>query len=194
MAAIGYLLSPLLLAPLMLALYSLEVRAEGRTTLLISLASVGLVVVTTVVAGPTGEPDVLKTVGPEAWLALPAALGYGSRVRHAFLESLQTRAEHAERTREEKARHRVAEERRRIARELHDVVAHHLALTNAQAGTAAYLVRSNPEQAEKMVTQLAGTTSAARRELNATVGLMERHSTSLSSPRARFETCRPAST
>ncbi len=66
----------------------------------------------------------------------------------------------------------MAEERVRIARELHDVVAHHLALANAQAGTAAHLVRRNPAQAEQLITELAGTTSSALRELKATVGLL----------------------
>jgi len=82
------------------------------------------------------------------------------------------RAEYAERTREEEARHRVAEERVRIARELHDVVAHHLALANAQAGTVAHLMRTHPDQAEKIVNELTGTTSSALREMKAVVGLL----------------------
>lgn len=60
----------------------------------------------------------------------------------------------------------------RIARELHDVVAHHLALANAQATTAAHLSRSDPEQAHEMLDALSRTTSAALRELKATVGLL----------------------
>ncbi len=60
------------------------------------------------------------------------------------------------------------------ARELHDVVAHHLALANAQAGTAAYLARSHPDQVQRILTDLAGTTSAALREMKATVGLLRR--------------------
>ena len=85
---------------------------------------------------------------------------------------MQARAEHAERTREEEARLRVTEERMRIARELHDVVAHHLALANAQAGTAAHLARTDPEQAQRILTDLTGTTSSALRELKATVGVL----------------------
>ena len=59
-----------------------------------------------------------------------------------------------------------------IARELHDVVAHHLALANAQAGAAAHLMVTKPEQAQKMVAELAATTSSALRELKGTVGLL----------------------
>ena len=53
---------------------------------------------------------------------------------------LEERARRAEQTREEEARRRVAEERLRIARELHDVVAHHIALINVQAGVAGHLL------------------------------------------------------
>jgi signal transduction histidine kinase len=60
----------------------------------------------------------------------------------------------------------------RIARELHDVVAHHIALANAQANAAEYLMRTDPRQAHEIIAQLTGTTSAALRELKATVGLM----------------------
>jgi signal transduction histidine kinase len=93
-------------------------------------------------------------------------------MRSEYLQAAQTRAEQAERTREEVARHRVAEERMRIARELHDVVAHHLALANAQAGTAAHVVRNRPDQAQQMLAELSATTSSALRELKAAVGLL----------------------
>jgi signal transduction histidine kinase len=66
----------------------------------------------------------------------------------------------------------VAEERVRIARDRHDVVAHHLALANAQAGTLAHLMRTRPDQAHRIIADLAGTTSAALRELKATVGVL----------------------
>lgn len=60
----------------------------------------------------------------------------------------------------------------RIARELHDVVAHHMALANAMAGTAAHLARTHPDQVPPILDDLAGTTSSALRELKATVGLL----------------------
>lgn len=100
------------------------------------------------------------------------AFADAGRSRRDYLAALHARAELAERTREEEARHRVGEERVRIARELHDIVAHHMALAHAQASTAAYLLQSNPELAREMLDQLAGSTSAALRELKATVGLL----------------------
>ncbi|WP_343075726.1 histidine kinase [Streptomyces roseirectus] len=102
----------------------------------------------------------------------PVAVGSRSRLRRAYLESVQARAAHAERTREGEARLRGTEERMRIARELHDAVAHHMAVANAQAGTAAHLARTHPEQAQKILGELAGTTSSALLELRATVGIL----------------------
>ncbi|MEU1427039.1 sensor histidine kinase [Nocardia sp. NPDC005746] len=103
---------------------------------------------------------------------LAGAFAEAGRNRRNYLAALHARAELAERTREEEARQRVGEERVRIARELHDIVAHHMALAHAQASTAAYLLRSQPDQAQEMLDELAGTTSAALRELKATVGLL----------------------
>jgi signal transduction histidine kinase len=171
-AAQDYVLTVLLLGPLMAALYSLAVRSGQKTARIFCLAAIILVVDTALIAGPAKETIFLKTIGPIAWLILPVALGSVTRLRRSYLKAVQARAEFAERTREEEARHRVAEERMRIARELHDVVAHHLALANAQAGTVAHLIRTHPDQAEKIVNELTITTSSALREMKATVGLL----------------------
>ena len=68
--------------------------------------------------------------------------------------ALEDRAERAERALEEEARRQVIEERMRIARELHDVVAHHIAVINVQAGVAAHLLRDNPTGAEEALTHV----------------------------------------
>ncbi|MFJ7206661.1 histidine kinase [Streptomyces sp. NPDC098789] len=60
-------------------------------------------------------------------------------------------------------------------REPHDVVAHHLALANAQAKTAARVLHGNPAQAQQLVDQLTVTTGEALREMKATVGPMRQH-------------------
>ncbi|MFI9585417.1 sensor histidine kinase [Streptomyces sp. NPDC052236] len=172
MAALGCILTVLLLGSLMVTLYSLAARTDRRTANTFTFTVIALLVGTALIAGPAHEPLVLRTIGPAAWLLVPTALGTATRMRAAYLEAVQARAEHAERTRENEARHRVTEDRMRIARELHDVVAHHLALANAQAGTVAHLIRTRPDEAAKMVADLAGTTSSALRELKATVGLL----------------------
>ncbi|MEV7890122.1 sensor histidine kinase [Streptomyces sp. NPDC088357] len=171
-SALGMLLTPLLMAPLMLGLYRLAVHTGRRAAQFAFLVALALLITTACLADPVGHPWPMTTLGPAAWLLLPVATGNAVRLRSAYVEAVQARAEYAEHSREEEARHRVAEERMRIARELHDVVAHHLALANAQAGTAAHLSRTHPDQVHRILTELAGTTSAALRETKATVGLL----------------------
>ncbi|MER5795990.1 histidine kinase [Streptomyces sp. NPDC001980] len=171
-AGLGQLPTPLLLGGLMLALYRLAVDTDRPTARRYYVASLALVVTAAMVLAPAGVPWPLETISPAAWLLLPVVAGDAVRLQGAYLEAVHARAEFAERGREEEARHRVAEERMRIARELHDVVAHHLALANAQAGTAAHLSRTHPDQVHRILGDLAGTTASALRELKATVGLL----------------------
>ncbi|NUS14016.1 MAG: sensor histidine kinase [Streptomyces sp.] len=170
--ALGHLLTPLIMGPLIIALYRLALGTDRRTTRFAFFAALTLLAVTAFLADPVGHPWPLTTIGPAAWLLLPVAVGTAVRLRDAHVEAVQARAEYAEQSREKEARHRVAEGRMRIARELHDVVAHHLALANAQAGTAAHLAHTHPEQMRRILSELSGTTSSALREMKATVGLL----------------------
>ncbi|QWB24292.1 MULTISPECIES: sensor histidine kinase [Streptomyces] len=171
--ALGYLVTPLLLAPMMAALYWLAALTDPKSTRVYGLTVVVAVTLAAVFSDSMNHISLLlRTIGPIFWLLLPLAAGKTTQLRRAYLQSVQARAEHAERTREEEARLRVTEERMRIARELHDVVAHHMALANAQAGTAAHLALTNPEQTQRILTDLTGTTSSALRELKATLGLL----------------------
>jgi signal transduction histidine kinase len=65
---------------------------------------------------------------------MAAAIGVSVRTWRAYVAAAGERAERAEATREEEARRQVTEERLHIARDLHDVMAHHIALINVQAG------------------------------------------------------------
>lgn len=172
LCGIGYLITPLLLAPIMVALYALAVRVPARTARLTLLWVMAMIVLTALFGDRADHPWPLVTINPIFCLMLPVALGTVVQLRRAYLDAVRARAEHAERTRETEARHRVAEERVRIARELHDVVAHHLALANAQAGTANRFARTRPDQVQPILADLAATTSAALREMKATVGLL----------------------
>lgn len=171
---LGYLVSPLLLAPLMIALYRLAAGTDPRTTRVYGAVTIAVVVTAAVFDRPTDEMLLLRTIGPVLWLMLPLVGGSRDRLRRDYMDSVQARAAYAERTREEEARLRVAEERMRIARELHDVVAHHMAVANAQAGTARHLAPTHPEQAQKLLDELSATTSSALLELRATVGCCAR--------------------
>jgi len=153
----------------MVAQYSVGLRVERRmawySALLVTAAMVG----SGLFHSGLRDQWLIGLVNPAAWVPLSAALGSYVRVRREYAAA---RAEHVVREREEVARHRVVQERMRIARELHDVVAHHLTLANAQAGTAAHLARSAPDQAYEILDKLSETTLAALRELKSTVGLL----------------------
>ncbi|MBT3150324.1 sensor histidine kinase [Streptomyces sp. CHD11] len=171
--ALGYVLTPLLLAPVMAAMYWLTTHTGLRTARLHSATTAAALMAASALFDPTyASSPVPRSIGYCFWLLLPLAAGSMTRLRRAYVASVQARAEHAERTREEEARLRVTEERMRIARELHDVVAHHLALANAQAGTAAHFALTDPPRTKKILTSLTDTTSSALRELKATLGLL----------------------
>jgi signal transduction histidine kinase len=87
------------------------------------------------------------------WIGAALFLGWAVANRRAFVAEIRDRAERAERTREHEARRRVDAERLRIARELHDVLAHGISTINVQAGVAAHLIERQPERAgEALVT------------------------------------------
>jgi signal transduction histidine kinase len=103
--------------------------------------------------------------GVLAWGLAILAVGELIRVRRAnIVESRQARAE--------RARRQAGEERLRIARELHDVVAHHMSLINVQAGVALHLVDRKPEQVETALTTIKDASKEALTELRALIGVL----------------------
>ena len=171
-AALGYLPTPLSLGALIVVLYTVAARTGRKTAAGFTLTAIALVVASSLLQERTDIPMELTVLGPIAWLLLPAAIGTAVSFGRAYITAERARADYAELTREEEAGRRVGQERLRIARELHDVVAHHLALANAQAGTLSYLMGSDDEQARAMVEELGGTIVGAMRDLKATVGLL----------------------
>ncbi|GAA4735946.1 two-component sensor histidine kinase [Phytohabitans rumicis] len=106
------------------------------------------------------------------WVGMAVAAGDAVRSRRAYVAVLEERARRAEQSREGEARRRVAEERLRIARELHDVVAHHIALVNVQAGVASHVLRDRPDQAEEALTHVRRASGAVLDELGAMLSVL----------------------
>ena len=82
-------------------------------------------------------------------LGFGAALGSWVRVQRAYVAEIKDRAARAEATRESEAARRVSEERLRIARDLHDVIAHQVTVISLHTGLASSLVESDPDQARE---------------------------------------------
>jgi signal transduction histidine kinase len=158
-------------APVVAALFLLAARTNRRTVVWAS-AVVGIALTAEAFAVRPELSALGANLAVAAWTQLPSALGDAFRSRRELLVSYKERAERAEATREQEAHRRVAAERLRIARELHDVVAHHLTLVNAQAGVAHHLVRQDAERAYEALGQIRDTSRAALDELRATVGLL----------------------
>ncbi|MFF5313883.1 sensor histidine kinase [Streptomyces massasporeus] len=154
-----------------IALYTVASTTDRPTTWRVGLLTMTVLTGAAMAAGPLPW-YAQENLGIFAWTGIGATAGDAVRSRRAFVQAIRERAERAERTREEEARRRVAEERLRIARDLHDVVAHHIALVNVQAGVAAHVMDKRPDQAKEALAHVREASRSALNELRATVGLL----------------------
>jgi signal transduction histidine kinase len=125
------------------------------------------------------HPSVARLITVGAWLLVIVALGEAIRVRAAhFAELMRARAEREqaiadqERARVEHRRRQASEERLRIARELHDVLGHHLSLINVQAGVGLHLMDERPEQARAALSAIKDASAEALREVRSVLGAL----------------------
>jgi signal transduction histidine kinase len=120
-------------------------------------------------------PMVAGKPGPSAVFALGLAVGLGTLL--AVSEGVRLQRERAAavaRSREEEARRLVSEERLRIAREFHDVVAHNISVINVQANTALHLMDRQPERAREALTTINEVSKHALVELRSVLGVLRR--------------------
>lgn len=159
---------------LFVALYSLTAYGDGRRSL--AIAGVGITVLAAgwLVAATDIEPRaaigwVFFRIGASV---MSAALGESVRTRRVIAADALERAELAERTRDEEARARVDEERLRIAREVHDTVAHAIAIINVQSGVTAHLLDKRPERTREALESIEQTSSQALHEMRSILGVL----------------------
>ena len=160
--------TPSLLIAALISAYTVAAETNRRTAWLAGAGAAVVFYVGAVLAGQGWtEPE---SLGMVAWTGMAVAVGDAVRTRRAYIAAVEERARRAEQSRDEEARRQVVEERLRIARELHDVVAHHIAMINVQAGVAAHVLRQRPDQAEDA---LAHIRKAARTVLDETATLLD---------------------
>ncbi|MFE9412831.1 histidine kinase [Streptomyces sp. NPDC006704] len=99
-------------------------------------------------------------------------LGDSMRTRKAYFAQLEERASRLEREREAQAKVAVAAERARIARELHDVVAHNVSVMVVQADGAAYVMDTSPDQARTALETISMTGRQALAEMRRLLGVL----------------------
>ena len=155
-------------ASTMLALYTVSVRFPARRawTAAAVVGTLQFVVAVTTKLALTQDLLYLN------WVVVATIGGQLVRERRNKLAAADRRAVEAERGKEAEAERRVIAERMRIARELHDVLAHHIAVVNAQAGVAEYLLETNPAAAREALSGITKNSRAALDELRVTLGLL----------------------
>lgn len=151
--------------------YTLADRLGRRVAVPAGLLTSAVVLVILAVYSPHSLTswDTVKNLG---FVALPLALGVAAHDRRAATAALVERAESAERSREEEALRRVGEERLRIARDVHDVVAHAMVAINVQAGVGAHLLDRDPEQARTTLRDIKKLSGDALGDLRSMLGLL----------------------
>jgi signal transduction histidine kinase len=160
-----------LIAVVVLLVFTVAVERDRRTGLYAGLAGIaGLLVVVGIQNSLDELPGPL--LAALAWPALAVAAGDLTRTRREAIAAAEERARRAEETREEEARRRVAEERLHIARELHDVVAHRMAVVNVQAGVADHLLRSRPDDAAAALRVVRSSAQAALANLGSILNVL----------------------
>jgi signal transduction histidine kinase len=99
-------------------------------------------------------------------------LGDSMRYRRGYYAALEDRAARLEAERDAQAKVAAAAERARIARELHDVIAHHVSVMVVQADGAAYALRSSPQTTETALHAISATGRQALREMRHLLGVL----------------------
>jgi signal transduction histidine kinase len=153
------------------AIYTMAEATNRRTAAVLGTVAAALLTASSLWWLPNHFFDI-RNVLPLNYIAVAVAVGDAVRNQRALLRQERRRTMDAENTRASEARRQVREERIRIARELHDVVAHHITLVNAQAGVAHHLMHTDPERAYQALAGIKETSRAALDELRATVGLL----------------------
>jgi signal transduction histidine kinase len=156
-----------------IALYSLAL-GRGRVHLVAAVvaAAAAVMIADVFLAGHHPHALTLQTAAHVALVAVPVLAAEALRNRRSYIRLLLERLELAERTREEEARRRAEQERLRIARELHDVVAHTLTTINVQAGVAAHLADREPGRAGSALAAIEAASHDALDELRAILGVL----------------------
>jgi signal transduction histidine kinase len=179
---IGFGFAPLPLGPA-IAFYTVIDR-RGPVLRWITVAAVATGITISLISPGHQEPyDAIfqAMIFGTAWAA-----GVLNRTKRASLAAAQSRAERAEAELDRHATREAAAERARIARELHDVVAHHVSLMAVQAEAATSLLPGKPEQARRSVEIIGDTARLALAELRRLLGVLR-------GPSERLETAPSAS-
>ncbi|WP_146164164.1 histidine kinase [Pseudosporangium ferrugineum] len=168
LTAVAHHQDPALTAAIVLLTYTVATRTEQRTAWLTAGGVAALLTIGTLVWAPLNGHR-LSTI---AVIGVGAAIGDATRSRLAYVAEVEQRARQTEQSREEEARHRVAQERIRIARDIHDVIAHHIAAVKVLAAGARRIVDHRPEQVTPALEHISQLADDVLKEMGSVIGLL----------------------
>ena len=158
---------------LFVALYTVTALGDGQRSLRVALGGGAALAAAWLL---TADLSPLLAAG---WVffrlgagVMAAALGESVRGRRALAAEAQARAERAELLREQEARYLMNAERLRIARDVHDTVAHAIAVINLHAGVTAHVLDDRPEQVRETLRTIERTSATALGDLRTTLGML----------------------
>ncbi|MGY4858838.1 sensor histidine kinase [Cryobacterium sp. AP23] len=157
------------LIAVLIGVFAVARRESRRTSLIFSGATVLLLAGTMLAFLDSSWHDARAMLQLAAFVGFATAAGDANRSHVAYIRSITERARRAEETKESEALRRVAEERLRIARDLHDLLAHQIAVINLHSSVASQALPDRPDDAEK---SLATIREAARNVLGEIGGLL----------------------
>jgi signal transduction histidine kinase len=159
----------------LVALYTVASRCERRVSIRAGKWVALPITVGVIVNTGVGRPGPI--IPKLALFAIAWVIGDNIRTRRAYLAELEARAARLEREREERDARAVAEERARIARELHDVIAHNVSVMVVQASAGEELFERDPVRARESLASVAATGRAALTELRRLLGVIRAEET-----------------
>jgi signal transduction histidine kinase len=158
---------------LVVAVFTVATRCPRPRALGAALAVTGGNGLVLLAATLLGHPGALHDVVADTILVAGAwAIGDNVGTRRAYLAALEERAERLEREQTVVSQRAALAERARIARELHDVVAHHVSAIAVQAGAAEELAERDPRRARAVLATIQATSREALAEMRAVVGVL----------------------
>jgi signal transduction histidine kinase len=155
---------------ILVATYTIGERLDRPTSLGLTVLTATIIAVLFI---GQGGPDALQSLLQTDLILFVAWLvGDAARIRQLYTENLVQQTRLVDREREERTRRAVLEERERIARELHDVVAHHVSVMVIQAGGGLSAIATRPDDARSALESIATTGRLALTDMRRMVGVI----------------------
>ena len=162
-------------AAILVALYTTVAHEPNRrrawtTSAFFAITSVVIVILG--IVSDEDDVDISTLLGVATIFTVGMVMGEAVRNRRAYQHELEDKAARAQADAAAEADRAVAEERTRIARELHDVVAHSMSVMVVQAGAARRVLQADPDQAEQALAAIEDTGRSSLTEMRRVLGIL----------------------